>query len=900
MIKCKKLVALAMCIVMTVLSANAITFAAEAEEASTTQSSATVEFSTEEGMPTKNVLAQGNREIFKLGSTSKVSEIGAKDWNLSSVVTLFSADGDGGWNNGEAYAGVFLHPASASSIGAYYQYATDVKAIPEEAELYYTRCGEASGEASQLDNNVCWKKDYFEVIYGVSPTVKTSGDGASEEVYETNIYLLGFNIAKDATGQYYQLGYRYKTRKVTETVSGGEVIKVTTDGREDGTYIEACDVPGLSSETEVSKLTKLLKVNLAFENGQESSTTELNVTISGKYAVGEENKKFTVSLKKALEANVQPAVGIYAHAVSWIKSSKGAFANPVVTYKCLEHQYDNTCDTTCNVCGAVNTAADAGHKMTHVAAKAPTSKEEGNIEYWECTKCKKYYSDARGTQEIVIEDKVLPVVTAKAEAERTYQVGELADSNNLPGGVGHYTTTGTTTVYNESSDVLTLNKQAKYSYDVNMFVAEKDSYVVPTSIKGSAQTGSYRRPGLNFVYKSKKTDGATTYSCICVSLYASSSDGLQITYYPSWIDVTEQNVKSRYGKWNYEAQLKPADIVNETGFKKYDGSALTDAEKATVQSELRALTTTDALNTATNDRWIEYEVYEVNNKVYLKFAFTCNDKKYIYEREIGTGETGRITEGEELTLGVGLKNSRFDVQNDTEEAQNIYLKDFTVGYEVSEEYAPQINGATFRKSISGDESQTVAYQCTVPYILDGKEISEKGMLMSLDAYVKNGNVTKEDLVENVASDSTYIKRASKIWKSSDQYGFIANVGGVKNDYNGRRYIVRVYVKYADGLVIYSHNTRESQGITDGYATNSVISIAKYYLRFCWSHYRDYSELSGITDVISEIAEDGTFTYKDGYNPKTQNDNGRQIVYEWFKDNENNISSVLNQFSKGNN
>ena len=172
--------------------------------------------------------------------------------------------------------------------------------------------------------------------------------------------------------------------------------------------------------------------------------------------------------------------------------------------------------------------------------------------------------------------------------------------------------------------------------------------------------------------------------------------------------------------------------------------------------------------------------------------------------------------------------------------------------------------------------------------------------MSLDAYVQNGNVTKEDLVENVASDSTYIKRASKKWKSSDQYGFIANVGGVENDYNGRRYIVRVYVKYADGLVIYSHNTRESQGITDGYATNSVISIAKYYLRFCWSHYRDYSELSGITDVISKIAEDGTFTYTDGYNPKKQNDNGRKIVYEWFKDNENNISSVLNQFSKGNN
>lgn len=34
------------------------------------------------------------------------------------------------------------------------------------------------------------------------------------------------------------------------------------------------------------------------------------------------------------------------------------------------------------------------HSLTHVAAKAATTKSEGNIEYWHCSICDKYFSDA--------------------------------------------------------------------------------------------------------------------------------------------------------------------------------------------------------------------------------------------------------------------------------------------------------------------------------------------------------------------------------------------------------------------------------------------------------------------------------------------------------------------------
>lgn len=40
------------------------------------------------------------------------------------------------------------------------------------------------------------------------------------------------------------------------------------------------------------------------------------------------------------------------------------------------------------------------HDLTHVAAKAATTKSEGNIEYWHCSICGKYFSDAKATKEI--------------------------------------------------------------------------------------------------------------------------------------------------------------------------------------------------------------------------------------------------------------------------------------------------------------------------------------------------------------------------------------------------------------------------------------------------------------------------------------------------------------------
>ncbi len=48
------------------------------------------------------------------------------------------------------------------------------------------------------------------------------------------------------------------------------------------------------------------------------------------------------------------------------------------------------------------------HTMQNVSYKAPTCTEDGNIIYWQCTKCNKCFSDENGTSSIALTDTVLP------------------------------------------------------------------------------------------------------------------------------------------------------------------------------------------------------------------------------------------------------------------------------------------------------------------------------------------------------------------------------------------------------------------------------------------------------------------------------------------------------------
>ena len=82
----------------------------------------------------------------------------------------------------------------------------------------------------------------------------------------------------------------------------------------------------------------------------------------------------------------------------------------------------------CEVCGEKYGEPDASNhtELTHVAEKAATKTDEGNMEYWYCADCGKYFADKDATKEISKAD----TVTAKLPEEKPTSP-KTGDAGNL-------------------------------------------------------------------------------------------------------------------------------------------------------------------------------------------------------------------------------------------------------------------------------------------------------------------------------------------------------------------------------------------------------------------------------------------------------------------------------------
>lgn len=81
-----------------------------------------------------------------------------------------------------------------------------------------------------------------------------------------------------------------------------------------------------------------------------------------------------------------------------------------------------------NICGSYR----GGHTLSKVDAKEATQTTDGNIEYWICTKCGSYFSDAGGTTAIKAADVVIPkkaAETPEGEIKTPYAITEGTGSS---------------------------------------------------------------------------------------------------------------------------------------------------------------------------------------------------------------------------------------------------------------------------------------------------------------------------------------------------------------------------------------------------------------------------------------------------------------------------------------
>ena len=123
------------------------------------------------------------------------------------------------------------------------------------------------------------------------------------------------------------------------------------------------------------------------------------------------------TLTNTLQFNIIPAIGEHEFTTH----------HPAVAATCTTDGNEEYWE--CDVCGKYFSDEDctdeieedswilpAGHTdLQHVAAQAATFDAEGNIEYWYCSGCNKYFSDAEGTTEITQAETVIPQKVAVAQ-----------------------------------------------------------------------------------------------------------------------------------------------------------------------------------------------------------------------------------------------------------------------------------------------------------------------------------------------------------------------------------------------------------------------------------------------------------------------------------------------------
>lgn len=129
------------------------------------------------------------------------------------------------------------------------------------------------------------------------------------------------------------------------------------------------------------------------------------------------------------------------------------------------------------------------HTLTSVAYKAATCTDDGNIAYWYCTKCDKYFSDAEATTEVTLENTVISatghqnIVVDKAVAATDKSTGLTEGS--------HCADCGTIIKKQE-----VIPKLEKSEYSITYYIDNNDNYLQQQTINNSNPTSYTSEEGL--------------------------------------------------------------------------------------------------------------------------------------------------------------------------------------------------------------------------------------------------------------------------------------------------------------------------------------------------------------------------------------------------------------------
>ena len=234
------------------------------------------------------------------------------------------------------------------------------------------------------------------------------------------------------------------TAKAVCTVCGGEYgemaahsftaekaeaqyLKSAATCTEKAIYYKSCAVCGLSSEGTADEATffsgNALDHNWGAWTSNEDGAHTRTCTVDGCSA--------GTQTENCIDANKDHKCDICDYIISECADDNKDHKCDYCGKKLTEHTGGKaTCKdkAKCEVCGAEYGELDAKNHtdLKHFPATAATKTTEGNIEYWYCEGCGKYYSDKDGTKEIKKADTVTAKLKDDSKSPRTGDTSNLA------------------------------------------------------------------------------------------------------------------------------------------------------------------------------------------------------------------------------------------------------------------------------------------------------------------------------------------------------------------------------------------------------------------------------------------------------------------------------------------
>ena len=230
-------------------------------------------------------------------------------------------------------------------------------------------------------------------------------------------------ICEDCNAAYGELAAHDFTAETAEE----QYLKSAATCTEKAVYYKSCAVCGLSSEGTADEATFFSGNALDHDWGawtsNEDGTHTRTCTVDGCSA--------GTQTENCIDANKDHKCDICDYIISECADDNKDHKCDYCGKKLIEHTGGKaTCKdkAKCEICGAEYGELDPKNhtNLKHFPAKAATKTTEGNIEYWYCEGCGKYFSDKGGTKEIKKADTVTAKLKDDSKSPQTGDTSNLA------------------------------------------------------------------------------------------------------------------------------------------------------------------------------------------------------------------------------------------------------------------------------------------------------------------------------------------------------------------------------------------------------------------------------------------------------------------------------------------